>query len=175
MTQGTVAPELETAANAPTESASERVENAARPWRRGFWSLVITQFQGAFNENGLKNLVVFLILGMAMQKADRDRLVLVVGTLFSVPFILFSMTGGFLADRFSKRTVTIGTKLLEMAVMVLAIAGLGWQNLNLEMAAVFLASTQAALFGPSKYGLLPELLPESLLSWATVYSNLEHF
>ena len=61
--------------------------------------LVVTQFQGAFNENGLKNLVVFLILGMAMQKANRDRLVLVVGTLFSVPFILFSMTGGFLADR----------------------------------------------------------------------------
>ncbi|MGC1646122.1 MAG: acyl-[ACP]--phospholipid O-acyltransferase [Candidatus Sulfotelmatobacter sp.] len=175
MSQSTVVPELETTANPPTESALGRVENAARPWRRGFWSLVITQFQGAFNENGLKNLVVFLILGMAMQKADRDRLVLVVGTLFSVPFILFSMTGGFLADRFSKRTVTIGTKLLEMAVMVLAIAGLGWQNLNLEMAAVFLASTQAALFGPSKYGLLPELLPEPLLSWGNGVLELGTF
>ncbi len=136
---------------------------------------MITQFQGAFNENGLKNLVVFLILGMAMQKADRDRLVLVVGTLFSVPFILFSMTGGFLADRYSKRTVTIWTKFLEMAVMVLAIAGLGWQNLNLEMAAVFLASTQAALFGPSKYGLLPELLPEPLLSWGNGVLELGTF
>jgi acyl-[acyl-carrier-protein]-phospholipid O-acyltransferase/long-chain-fatty-acid--[acyl-carrier-protein] ligase len=120
-------------------------------WRRGFWSLVVTQFQGAFNENGLKNLVVFIILGMAMRTSDRDWLVLVVGALFSVPFILFSMTGGFLADRYSKRSVTIWTKFLEMAVMVLAIAGLGWQNLHIEMAAVFLASTQAALFGPSKY------------------------
>ena len=164
MSQGTAVPVVDVA----DDRVNESVEIAAEPapaWRRGFWSLVITQFQGAFNENGLKNLVVFLILGMAMQKADRDRLVLVVGTLFSVPFILFSMTGGFLADRYSKRTVTIATKLFEMAVMVLAIAGLGWQNLNLEMAAVFLASTQAALFGPSKYGLLPELLPEPLLSW----------
>src|SRR5208282_4324685 len=149
---------------------TEATVNPARPgvpssWRRGFWSLVATQFQGAFNENGLKNLVVFIVLGMAMEKADRDRLVLIVGTLFSVPFILFSMTGGFLADRYSKRTVTIWTKFLEMAVMALAIAGLGWQNLHLEMAAVFLASTQAALFGPSKYGLLPELLPEPRLSW----------
>ncbi|HEY8716415.1 MAG TPA: acyl-[ACP]--phospholipid O-acyltransferase, partial [Candidatus Acidoferrum sp.] len=50
-------------------------------------------------------------------------------------------------------------------VMVLAIVGLAWQSLNLEMAAVFLASTQAALFGPTKYGLLPELLTESQLSW----------
>ncbi len=155
-------------------------ENPAQPvvppsWRRGFWSLVATQFQGAFNENGFKNLVVFIILGVAMQKADRDRLVLVVGTLFSVPFILFSMTGGFLADHNSKRTVTIWTKFFEMAVMVLAIAGLSLQNLNLEMAAVFLASTQAALFGPSKYGLLPELLPEPRLSWGNGVLELGTF
>jgi acyl-[acyl-carrier-protein]-phospholipid O-acyltransferase / long-chain-fatty-acid--[acyl-carrier-protein] ligase len=151
-------------------------EPAASPsWRRGFWSLVITQFQGALNENGLKNLVVYIILGMAMQTANRDQLVLIVGTLFSVPFILFSMTGGFLADRYSKRTVTIGTKVFEIAVMILAIAGLAWQNLNLEMAAVFLASTQAALFGPSKYGLLPELLPEPKLSWGNGVLELGTF
>ena len=146
-----------------------------QPDGRGFWALVLTQFQGAFNENGLKNLVVFLILGMTMGTADRDRLVLIVGTLFSLPFILFSMTGGFLADRFSKRTITIGTKFLEMGVMALAIAGLALQNLHLEMAAVFLASTQAALFGPSKYGLLPELLPESRLSWGNGILELGTF
>jgi acyl-[acyl-carrier-protein]-phospholipid O-acyltransferase/long-chain-fatty-acid--[acyl-carrier-protein] ligase len=142
------------------------VQPVARPYyRRGFWSLVVAQFQVALNETGLKNLVIFIILSMAMQRADRDRLVLVVGTLFALPFILFSMPGGFLADKYSKRRVAIWTKYFEIAVMLLAIAGLGWQNLNLEMAAVFLASTQAALFGPTKYGLLPELLPESQLSW----------
>ncbi len=156
---------LESVAAPPPPSEENPAPSVHRYYRRGFWSLVIAQFQGALNETGLKNLVVFIILGMVMEKGDRDRLVLVVGTLFAVPFILFSMTGGFLADRYSKRSVTIGTKLFEMAVMVLAIAGLAWQNLNLEMAAVFLASTQAALFGPSKYGLLPELLPDSRLSW----------
>jgi len=160
----------------PARTAEVSAKPSLPPsWRRGFWSLVATQFQGAFNENGLKNLVVFIILGMAMQKADRDRLVLVVGTLFSLPFILFSMTGGFLADRYSKRTVTIWTKFFEMAVMALAIAGLGWQSLHLEMAAVFLASTQAALFGPSKYGLLPELLPEPRLSWGNGVLELGTF
>jgi len=144
-------------------------------WKPGFWSLIATQFQGAFNENGLKNLVVFLILGMGMAQAERDRLVLVVGTLFSVPFILFSLTGGFLADRYSKRTVTIWTKVFEMGVMVLAIAGLGGQNLHLEMAAVFLASTQAAMFGPSKYGLLPEVLPEAKLWWGNGVLKLGTF
>src|SRR5271169_3673981 len=116
MSQGTASTVVES-------SGTDTIENvpsgAAPAWRKGFWSLVISQFQGAFNENSLKNLVIFLILGMAMQKADRDRLVLIVGTLFSVPFILFSMTGGFLADRYSKRTVTIWTKFFEIAVMML--------------------------------------------------------
>ncbi len=173
MSQGTPSTMVETSDN--TIAATPPEPANVPSWRRGFWSLVLTQFQGALNENGLKNLVVFIILGMAMRTADRDRLVLIVGTLFSVPFILFSMTGGFLADRYSKRTVTIWTKFFEMAVMVLAIAGLGWQNLNLEMAAVFLASTQAALFGPSKYGLLPELLPEPELSWGNGVLELGTF
>jgi acyl-[acyl-carrier-protein]-phospholipid O-acyltransferase/long-chain-fatty-acid--[acyl-carrier-protein] ligase len=35
----------------------------------------------------------------------------------------------------------------------------------LMLASVFLMSTHSAFFGPSKYGLLPELLPEKKLSW----------
>ena len=111
MGEETITAAAETSTTQPTSVAEHQSDSGAPfPWRRGFWSLIATQFQGAFNENGLKNLVVFIVLGMAMQKADRDRLVLVVGTLFSIPFILFSMTGGFLADRYSKRTVTIWTK-----------------------------------------------------------------
>lgn len=148
------------------------VENRGR---RGFWALIATQFQGAFNENGLKSLVVFLILGMKLPPNVQDRNVWVVNSLFTLPFIIFSMTGGFLADRFSKRSVTIGTKYFEIAVMVLAIVALFHENLSLSITAVFLASTQAALFGPSKYGLLPELLPQEKLSWGNGIIELGTF
>src|ERR1700745_144813 len=131
-----------------------------KKWRLGFWSLIATQFQGAFNENGLKSLVFFLILAMHLKAEEENSKVFILNLLFSVPFILFSMTGGYLADRFSKRTVTIGTKVFEMGVMLLAVLALAEGNLTLALAAVFLASTQAAVFGPSKYGLLPELLPQ---------------
>ena len=151
------------------------VETSDKAWKRGFWMLIATQFQGALNENGFKQLIVFLVLGMGLQQADRDRLVLVVGALFAIPYVLFSMSGGFLADRYSKRTVIIGIKLFEVAVMLLAIAGLARQNLNLEFAAVFLASTQSALFGPSKYGLLPEILPNARLSWGNGILELGTF
>jgi len=160
-----------------TTSASEppRKPAVSASWQRGFWSLVVTQFQGAFNDNAYKNLVVFIILGTGLAKADRDRLVLVAGALFSIPFILFSMTGGFLADRYSKRSVTIGTKFFEIAVMMLAGLGLALQSVPVEMAAIFLISTQAAFFGPSKYGLLPELLPEPKLSWGNGVIELGTF
>ena len=40
---------------------------------------------------------------------------------------------------------------------------------------MFLMSTQAALFGPAKYGILPELLPHSLLSWGNGVLELGTF
>jgi acyl-[acyl-carrier-protein]-phospholipid O-acyltransferase/long-chain-fatty-acid--[acyl-carrier-protein] ligase len=134
-------------------------------WRRGFWSLIVTQFQTGFNDNALKFLVVYIIIGMSFTKAQQDKLVPLINVIFSVPFILFSMAGGNLADRYSKRSVTIGTKLFELAIMGFFIVGLALRNLPMECAGVFLISTEGALFGPSKYGLLPELLPEPKLSW----------
>ena len=133
-------------------------------WRLGFWSLIATQFQGAFNDTALKFLVIYLVLERNFPVTVRDRFILLVGALFAIPFILFSLAGGYFADRYSKRTVTIGTKLFEIGVGLFAIAAFAAGNLTMQAAAVFLISTQGALFGPSKYGLLPELLPENRLS-----------
>ncbi len=146
-----------------------------RDWRRGFWSLIVTQFQTAFNDNALKFLVIYMIVSMNFPAGQRDFLVLVIGALFAIPFLLFSMAGGHLADRWSKRRVTIGTKFLELAVMAFFILGLALHNLPMECSGVFLISAEAALFGPSKYGLLPELLPESRLSWGNGIIELGTF
>ena len=146
-----------------------------RPWRVGFWSLIATQFQGAFNDNALKFLVLYLILQTNLSPDEEASKVRMVGLLFAAPFILFSMAGGFLADRFSKRSVTIGTKYFEIGVMVLAIVGFWLHSMPLSLLALFLASTQGALFGPSKYGLLPEILPEARLSWGNGIIELGTF
>lgn len=132
---------------------------------RGFWCLFATQFQGAFSDNVYKFVVLLLIAGMDFSRGQRQWLTALVMGLFALPFVLFSMSGGFLADRFSKRSVVIGTKVAEIAVMSLALLGFWTGNVYLLVGIVFLMSAQSALFGPSKYGLLPELLPEKLLSW----------
>jgi acyl-[acyl-carrier-protein]-phospholipid O-acyltransferase/long-chain-fatty-acid--[acyl-carrier-protein] ligase len=132
----------------------------------GFWALVAVQFQNAFSDNALKWLVSFLVLETALTKQQRDLwFILVVPLLFAVPFLLFSIPGGYFADKYSKRSVTLGTKLFELIVMSLATIALARNRLDLAGAALFLACTQGAIFGPTKYALLPELLPESKLSW----------
>ncbi len=145
-----------------TSSLSSPASEAPR--LRGFWSLFAVQFQGAFSDNLFKFLVLFLV-NRLVPEAQRDGYISLVLALFSLPFILFAMTGGYLADRHPKRFVVIGTKWMEVAIMTLGLVGLWLQSLPLLLGLIFLMSVQSALFGPSKYGLLPELLPPSRLSW----------
>src|ERR1051326_1384262 len=156
-------------------SPNPSISNSSSSWRRGFWSLIATQFQGAFNENALKFLTIYLILTIEKDKNQREQLEFLVGALFAAPFILFSPLGGYLADRFSKRSVTIGTKVFEIAVMVLAVLAFVGPNFAMALAAIFLVCMQGALFGPSKYGLLPEVLPAEQLSWGNGVLELGTF
>jgi len=144
-------------------------------WQRGFWALIVTQFQGAFSDNALKTLVTFIALAAATSSKQRNAVVPLLGLLFSLPFILFSMAGGYLADRFSKRSVTLGVKVFEILLMLFALAGLWSKNVPLAMAAVCGMGVHSAFFGPSKYGLLPELLPEKRLSWGNGVLELGTF
>jgi acyl-[acyl-carrier-protein]-phospholipid O-acyltransferase/long-chain-fatty-acid--[acyl-carrier-protein] ligase len=145
----------------------------------GFWALIVTQFQGAFSDSVLKNLVVFVALfatgRAAMSLSEKHAYGELIGVLFSLPFILFSMAGGFLADRFSKRSVMLGVKIFELAVMALVLAGLWRTDKHFLLAGVFLMGTHSAFFGPSKYGSLPELLPERNLSWGNGILELGTF
>ena len=141
----------------------------------GFWSLIATQFQGAYSDNILRNLLLSIIVGMNLEQGRRETFISVVTLLFSLPFVLFSMPGGWLADRFSKRQITIWTKVMEIGSMVVATVGLAMHSLPISFVALMLVATQAALFGPSKYGLLPELLPAKRLSWGNGVIELGTF
>ncbi len=146
-----------------------------KDWLKGFWRLWVTQCQGAFSDNVFKFVVIFSAMSLYPNESDQDRLVSLIGALFAVPFILFTMTGGFCADRFSKRSVAIRIKLGEMVIMSLGAIGLYLGHLNLLLGVIFLMSAQSAFFGPVKYGLLPELLVEKRLSWGNGIIGLGTF
>ena len=52
------------------------------------------------------------------------------------------MTGGFLADRFSKRSVTAGLEVVEIGVMIIALAGLAATNLWIAAGALTTCSAR---------------------------------
>ncbi|MEJ2246057.1 MAG: AMP-binding protein [Acidobacteriota bacterium] len=75
------------------QPASRPVEGTLR----GFWSLFVKQFQGAFSDNVLKILVLFMLVVMNLSLAEKHQTGELVGVLFSMPFILFSMPATFYA------------------------------------------------------------------------------
>lgn len=158
-----------------SEVSQASVEPEPPRSERAFWALIAAQFQGAFSDNILRNLLLAMIVGMGLGNNERDTFVAIVTFLFSMPFVLFSMTGGWLADRFSKRQVTIWTKVMEIGSMIVASVGLAVHARTLTLVALGMVATQAALFGPSKYGLLPELLPAKRLSWGNGVIELGTF
>jgi acyl-[acyl-carrier-protein]-phospholipid O-acyltransferase / long-chain-fatty-acid--[acyl-carrier-protein] ligase len=158
----------------PTDAVSSTATEVPRKIR-GFWALIATQFQGACSDNILRNLLLSIIVGMGLAKHERETFVSVVTVIFSAPFLLLSMPGGWLADRYSKRQITIWTKWMEVGSMVIATVGLATHSLATSLAALTLVAAQAALFGPSKYGLLPELLPVKRLSWGNGVIELGTF
>jgi acyl-[acyl-carrier-protein]-phospholipid O-acyltransferase/long-chain-fatty-acid--[acyl-carrier-protein] ligase len=137
-------------------------------WQRGFWCLMGTQFQNAFSDNALKQLIILVLLASAAGsavEAEEDRMVSLVTAIFSAPFILFAMLGGWLADRNSKQRIMVYVKGAEMGIMAFAGVALALGNLPLKLGAIFLMGCHSAIFAPSKYGILPEILPHEKLSW----------
>jgi MFS family permease len=133
--------------------------------RRRFLPLFATQFLGAFNGNLFKNATIVLILyqlGSDQAAGGKVLATLALG-LFVLPFFLFSATAGQLADRFDKARVIRVSKLLEGVAALIAAAALSLGAPKMMLTALFLLGTQAALFGPLKYGILPDLLAEGEL------------
>ena len=135
-------------------------------WQRGFWSLMGTQFQGAFSDNVLKWLVIYLVIAQKLPKEQLDALVSDSGMYFAIPFLLLSMFGGWMADRFSKRRVMIGVKTMEIGIMIFATYALASGRMGLQLGSICLMGVHSAFFAASKYGSLPEVVPPAKLSWA---------
>jgi acyl-[acyl-carrier-protein]-phospholipid O-acyltransferase/long-chain-fatty-acid--[acyl-carrier-protein] ligase len=130
-----------------------------------FSYLNITQFLVALIDNIYKFLIVYFLI--AVQGVDNThRIMAFTGATFVLPFLLFSATCGTLADRFSKRNIIILAKVLEFVVMCFGIASFHFHSVLGAYATLFLLATTSAIFSPSKYGILPELVSTERISSA---------
>lgn len=128
-----------------------------------FTYLNITQFLGALNDNVYKLLIVYFLIGQEGIENGHTILALT-GAIFVLPFLLFSAFSGLMADRYSKRNIIAFTKVLELIVMLLGVVAFWYESRWGSYFILFLMAAQTALFGPSKYGILPELVPQEKIS-----------
>jgi acyl-[acyl-carrier-protein]-phospholipid O-acyltransferase/long-chain-fatty-acid--[acyl-carrier-protein] ligase len=124
---------------------------------RRFAPLFWCQFFAAFGDNFLKTALVFVIL-FEVSGANSAALITLAGATLIAPFFFLSGLGGELADRYDKAFVAQRIKLTEIAAAVVAVAGFAFHSLTLLFVAVFMFGMLASLFGPIKYGILPDLL-----------------
>lgn len=130
---------------------------------RRFAPLFWCQFCSALNDNFLKNALVMLILfGLGgaggVAGGHGPMLVTLAGIVFIAPFFILSALGGEIADRFDKAYVAARIKLAEIPIAALAAVGFYLHSVPILFVTLALFGTVAALFGPVKYGILPEKL-----------------
>src|SRR5437764_263319 len=127
---------------------------------RRFLPFFLTQALGAFNDNVFKNALVILVafLSVQLSVADVNFYTNLAAGLFILPFLLFSATSGQLSDKYDKARLAQFVKLLEIAIMLVAGVGFLINNIALLLAMLFMMGLHSTLFGPLKYGLLPQVL-----------------
>ena len=128
---------------------------------RRFAPLFWCQFFAAFNDNFLKTALVFLILFRG--HPDAEALITIASAIFIAPYFVLSGLGGELADRYDKARVAQVIKFVEMAVAGVAVWGYAQESLPILFTALFGFGVLASLFGPMKYGILPDHLPRERL------------
>ena len=136
---------------------------------RRFAPLFWTQFFAAFSDNFLKQALIFLIL-FKIASSTASVLVTLAPVIFIFPYFFLSAFGGEMADRYDKALVAQRIKFTEIGVSIVAVFGFWLHTAGYDAAAVAILFLSlfgfgicGALFGPIKYGILPDHLARSEL------------
>ena len=117
------------------------------------------------NDNIFKLLMIYALIAWGGPEASAGILAKV-GMVFAIPFILIVPIAGNFADKFSKRSLIVILKIVELAVMCFGVLALSLQSPALLYVTMFLMAGQSAFFGPCKYGVLPEMVGNERISKA---------
>jgi len=137
-----------------------------KPAQRNYPILLTSQFLSALGDNAILAVIVgqltYLQKAGALTEAQLRTHNTVYTSLLFVPFIVLAPIAGFLNDRYPKTAWLAGgngLKVIGTLLCTLSIAfGPIWQGIGYLMVGV-----GACVYGPAKYGILPEILPKDRL------------
>ena len=94
---------------------------------------------------------------------NAEALITLAAAVFIAPYFFLSALGGEFADRYDKAKVAQRLKFAEIGIALLAVLGFALHSVFLLFVVLFLFGVIAALFGPIKYGILPDHLARAEL------------
>jgi len=139
------------------------------PLTHNKWTpLFLSNFLGVYNDNFVKNCIIFIAVGWAMPRwMTQSQLISMVSASLVVPYLFLSPWAGRLAVIYSKKSVFRLCKLLEIPVLVLACVAFWYQWVMVAVFSVLLMGILSCMYSPSKYSLIRDIGGEEGVSFGS--------
>ena len=129
-----------------------------------FLPLYVTNFFGTLNDNFLKTLASFTVIGWLSDERVKSLAMGVTAGALVLPYILCSPLADRLTAVLEKRRIVRFAKWAELPIMAVAIAGFAMKSPWLVIGAVLLMGLQSSLYSPAKYALVRDIGGEARIS-----------
>lgn len=137
-------------------------------FRNKWTALFLSNFLGVYNDNFLKNTIIFISIGWALPAwMSQSELISIVSASLIIPYLFLSPLGGRLAVIYSKKKIFRFFKLLELPIMLVASLAFYFHCVMLAIFAVLLMGIQSCLYSPSKYSLIRDIGGEEGVSFGS--------
>ena len=124
---------------------------------RSFIPLFVTNLFGTMNDNFLKTLASFIVIGWIQDASLRPVFMGVTAGALVLPFILCSPLADRLTVVFPKRRILQLAKGAEIPIVGIGIAGFAFHSATLVVASILLMGLQSSLYSPAKYALIRDI------------------
>ena len=136
---------------------------------RNKWTpLFLSNFLGVYNDNLLKNSIIFIAVGWSLpQWCTQSQLISLVSASLIIPYLFLSPIAGRLSIIYSKKKTFTFFKLLEIPVLLLACVAFYYHWAMIAVFAVLLMGILSCLYSPSKYSLIRDIGGETGVSYGS--------
>jgi len=125
--------------------------------KRSFIPLFVTNFIGVLNDNFLKTLASFTIIGWLADPKMQSVFMGAVAAALVLPYVLCSPLADRLTVLFPKIRIFRLAKWAEIPIVAIGIAGFFCHSAALVVSAVLLIGVQSSLYSPAKYALVRDV------------------
>lgn len=125
---------------------------------RNWSALFSANFLGVFNDNLLKNSIIFFSVAWKLPEwLTQSQLISIVSAALILPYLVFSPMAGNFTLRISKLRIFRFMKLLEIPIMIFATLAFLLSNVYLAVLSVLFMGIQSCFYSPAKYGLVRDI------------------